>query len=121
MAAFEWLPTVDEKIAIVQGILEELTYQECGNLVKELHRYTAANGYTNNLLNIAFFSHLRSALYDDFIWALLKQHGVENILEQSLSQRYPRLKTEINFSTIMEKGKQLIGSSKYINHLEGGE
>ena len=89
--------------------------------MQELHKYTNEDGATNNILNIAFFSHLRATLYDDFIWAVLQQYGVESILAQSLAGRQPKLKAEINYSTVMEKGKQLVVLSKYTNHLAGGE
>ena len=121
MVAFEWIPTVNERVKIVDKIFEELTYRECKKLILELSSCTTKEGNTNNILNIAFFSHLRSTLYDDFIWAVLQQYGIEKILAQSLARRQPKLSAEINFSTVMEKSKKLITLSKYTNHLVGGK
>jgi SpoVK/Ycf46/Vps4 family AAA+-type ATPase len=125
MVSFEWIPTIDEKIDIVKTIfeeLEELSDSDCKTLVKSLQSYTSNNGHSDPL-NIAFFSHLRSALYDDLIWDIIQKHEIQNILPKSdHDHSIPNLKelnSKLTLSIILEKGKQLISSSKFTNHLLG--
>ncbi len=119
MVSFEWTLKIDEKIAIVENIFTEFSHNECEVLVNTLESYTTKNGH-NNELNIAFFSHLRSALYDEYIWEIIKQHGVEYILERSRKNGSPqKFNIDFTFSSVLEKGIQLVTSSKYINHLVG--
>lgn len=113
MVAFEWLPVADEKATIVGTIFSELTPDEVKSLIGELQEYAVQNNWTGDL-NVAFFSHLRSALYDDQVWRILKSYGAENILEQ---RKCPKLNIEITLSNVLEKGKRLIHSSEYTNHL----
>lgn len=119
MVSFEWSPNIDEKIAIVEKIFSELSSKECESLVTTLQSHTRNNGH-GDLLNIAFFSHLRSALYDDLIWKIIKQHGVENILEKSKNGgSAPKLNVDLTLPIVLDKGKQLVSSSKFTNHLVG--
>lgn len=119
MVSFEWTLKTDEKIAIIEKIFTELTHNECETLVNTLQSYSSKNGHSNEL-NIAFFSHLRSALYDEFIWKIIKQHGIENVLEKSKNgDSAPKLNIDFTLPIILEKGKQLVTSSKYTNHLVG--
>jgi len=119
MVSFEWTLKTDEKIAIVEKIFTELTHNECETLVNTLQSYTPQNGHSNEL-SIAFFSHLRSALYDEFIWKIIKQHGIENVLEKSKNGgSAPKLNIDFTLPIVLDKGKQLVTSSKYTNHLVG--
>jgi len=119
MVSFEWTPKMDEKVAIVEKIFAELTRNECEILVNTLQSHTTNNSH-NNELNIAFFSHLRSALYDEFIWKVIKQQGVENVLEKSkYGGSAPKLNIDLTLPIALEKGKQLVTSSKFTNHLVG--
>jgi len=120
MVSFEWSPKDDEKIAIVEQVFAELTRSECETLVSTLQSHSTTNGHSNDL-NIAFFAHLRSALYDDLIWRVVKQYGVENILEKSKNGgSAPKFNVDLSLPTVLEKGKQLVSSSKFTNHLVGG-
>jgi SpoVK/Ycf46/Vps4 family AAA+-type ATPase len=119
MVSFEWSPKDDEKLAIVREIFAELSSGECENLINTLESHTSKNGHRNDL-NIAFFSHLRSALYDDLIWKIVKQDGIENILEKSKNGgSVPKLNINFTLPVVLEKGKHLVSSSKFTNHLVG--
>ena len=121
MVSFEWSPNVDEQIAIVGKIFSELSSKECEILVTTLQEHARNNGHSN-LLNIAFFSHLRSALYDDLTWKIIKQHGVENILEKSKNGgSAPKLNVDLTLPVVLDKGRQLVSSSKLTNHLVGNK
>jgi hypothetical protein len=119
MISFEWTLKDDEKIAIVGKIFEELTHHECQVLINDLQQHITINGHSNEL-SIAFFSHLRSVLYDEQIWKIIKQQGIKNILEKSKNGgSAPKLNIGIDLSVVLEKGKKLISSSKFVNHLVG--
>jgi SpoVK/Ycf46/Vps4 family AAA+-type ATPase len=121
MTSFVWSPNIEEKTDIVKSIFSELTKKECEYLVNTLESQIN-NRICENKLNIAFFSHLRSILYDDAIWNIIIRHRVEDLLEKSTNGNAVPIFNNINFSlpNILEKGTQLITSSKHINHLIGG-
>jgi len=116
MVSFEWLPTYSEKLSIIDRIFPELTYDECKSLVNALQPEVKHD----TELSIAFFAYLRSALYDDIVWNLIKQQGVYHLLEKSRNGGLaPRIKAKVTLSLVMEKGIQLVTSSRFTNHLVG--
>lgn len=115
MVSFEWIPTLEEKIRVVTRIFPELSEKESACLVNELHQLATNNGSSQGL-NIAFFSYLRSVLYDDYVWAIITRYGAESLLSQNLS-KHPAINIQVNYFSLLQKGKELIASSHYINHL----
>lgn len=119
MVSFEWLPNYDEKIAIIARIFPELQPDECKTLIDTLESY-AANGEHEKELNIAFYSHLRSSLYDDIVWRMIRKIGLEKVLSSLRKNKVPgNIRVSITLSLVLEKGQQLISSSKFTNHLVG--
>lgn len=119
MVSFQWTPLDEEKIEIVGRIFSELSSSECEYLVLTLQSYARKNGHKDDL-NIAFFSHLRAALYDDLIWKIVIQYDVESLLEKSKNGgSAPKLNIKITLPLVLEQGKQLVSSMKLTNHLLG--
>lgn len=113
MESFEWILNDEEKTAIVETLFVELSRQECHTLVTELQAYAVTQGHTHEL-NIAFFAHLRASLHDERVWEIIKHSKLTTVLT-----KVPTLQINATLPIVIQKGKQLIGSSKFVNHLVG--
>ena len=61
MTAFEWIPTLEERVKIISLIYPELSEEECNNLINELSQdILSEKSGRSEILSVAFFSHLRS-------------------------------------------------------------
>jgi len=116
MTAFEWNPTTQEKVKILQGIYPELNPYECEQLILELEKEAYSVSY---LSSIAFFSYLRSTLIDDALDRQIEKIGVHRVMDMILEGREPNIPIRINLDKLINAGKVLIHSGKLVNHLQG--
>jgi len=68
-------------------------------------------------LPIAFFSHLRGVLDDDYLWKFIKSVGHKEVLMNIHRGREPQTSLQISLDLLTEKGKALFASGQLINHL----
>lgn len=118
MTAFEWQPSADERIEIVASIFPELGKQDCEKLIAELNqasKYKPADG--NEVLPVAFYSHLRSNLLDEDLWKEVERTGLDRTVDTILRGNEPDLSLGINYERVFEKGLELTRSGIFINHL----
>lgn len=112
MTAFLWSPNLQEKTEMVRNVFPLLTSQDSERLIIELEEYA------EQVLAIAFFSHLRNSLYDDFLWYNIQQHGVNKLL-LSLRQGNSLPPPSYNLDILLIQGQALIESGQLLNHLRG--
>jgi len=108
MTSFDWKPTAEETQAIVETLLPMLRPAE----VKELVARFASS-------QIALFSQLKAMLFDDQLYAFIKQEGSGPVIQQLLSGRDLRPSWSITFKEVIAKAEELARQAKYQNHLEG--
>lgn len=111
MSLFEWIPTSEERVKMVQKLFPLLTPAQISELV--LHRFKDRP--------ISFFSHLKSSLFDDQLWSLVDKQKPENII------RYIRKNNGIeainyevlrDFNYILTIGEQLNKKTYLTNHIK---
>lgn len=106
MSSFEWVPLPEEKLGMVFNIYPELSKQECQTLVSAFRTQP-----------MAFFSHLRSAVFDDEIWAAVQHRGLAEVVATIHRGGTFRLVTRLNLTTLLSTGRQLLESGSLVNHL----
>jgi SpoVK/Ycf46/Vps4 family AAA+-type ATPase len=116
MTSFEWAPTIQEKSLMVSNIFPEFSLQECQDLVQELESIASKLSPPINL-QVSFFSHLRSIIYDEVLWDTLKRHGINKVAEITSSPHPEMLSIQMTFEEIVQKAKLLLNSGQLINHL----
>ncbi len=83
MTAFEWVPTMEERAEIVEFIFPELTKDECTNLVEAVNQaHRAVEHDLSKQLSIAFYSHLRSTLLDEDVWAQIEDSNIDHMVDK---------------------------------------
>lgn len=119
MSAFEWIPTPEERCAIVCTIFPELTQAECRQLIQELQE-TLKGELPEYLevLPVAFYSHLRANLLDEDLWEEIEEHGLNRTVDTIILGKEPDLSMKINYERVFNKGLELARSGKIIGHLK---
>lgn len=119
MTAFEWVPTFEERAEIVEFIFPELTKEECNSLVETVNQaYRVAEHDLSKQLSIAFYSHLRSTLLDEDVWAQIEASNIDHMIDKLLGDEEPDFSLGINFDRVLAKGLELVNSGQLINHLK---
>jgi len=118
MTAFEWVPTPEERVEIVQGIFPELSHDEVRRLIAGLaDKLKAELSNPNKMLTIAFFSHLRSNLLDEDLWGEVESAGLNKAIDRILEGKEPDFSTGVNHERVLSKGLELARSGQLINHM----
>jgi hypothetical protein len=117
MTSFEWIPTIDERVEIVNATFPELSPEECRRLIQELsERAIEVRPDRNGELPVAFYTHLRSTLMDEDLWQLVEGTGLQRTIDQLVKGDEPDLSSRITYERVLKKGLQLAGTSIFINH-----
>jgi len=109
MTSFEWKPTSDERSEIVARIFPELTRDAVGQLLGQVDR--------KGQLPIAFYSHLRSTLLDDFIWQEIGKVGMRDAVGYAVRGFRIKMEPLVRVDDIISTAKSLIRSGNLANHL----
>jgi hypothetical protein len=118
MTAFEWIPTMEERVEILTNIYPELSDEECTHLILDLNQAVEAYLPTSmKVLPVAFFAHLRSSLLDEDLWEVIQMDGLENTIINILKGDEPDLTYGITYDRIFNKGVELAKSGRLVNHL----
>ena len=117
MTAFSWIPTLEEKNEIVAGIFPELNKNICQKLVGNLHHYLMQKHYSEEILSIAFFRHLRSMLLDDIIWNAVSATGLRQSIDYIVSGQEPDFNFFVSYDALYKMGCELIELGQLVNHL----
>ena len=119
MSAFEWIPSLDERVELVGAIFPELTAEEIRRLIKDLtaqlHQELLPE---QRAIPIAFYAHLRSNLLDEDLWELVEQQGLNKTFDQILNGYEPDLAPGIVYERVLQKGVELARSGQLINHIK---
>jgi hypothetical protein len=107
MHLFSWTPTVQEKLAIVGQMYPEISRSDCAALL---------NAFPDQ--PVAFFSQLRSQLYDDILWSYIQQWGGADAFEKLSIGQVPRITPEFDVDRLRHAGASLLQSRELANYLE---
>jgi hypothetical protein len=118
MTVFEWKPNEDERVKMVSQLFFEIPEQQCAIIVREIDKAAAQMAMAD--VQIAFYAHLRTILYDEWLWNALSKHGITRGLENIVDGRQPKVDFHPNLSQILQKGLELLSTSQFINHLRRG-
>jgi hypothetical protein len=119
MAAFEWIPNLEERAEIIKGIFPELSKDECRRLVEELNQQVEKEKIDpRQALTIAFYSHLRSTLMDEDLWGEVERGSLERMIDMLLKGDEPDLTLGIHYERVLAKGLELARSEQLVNHLK---
>lgn len=108
MTSFEWNPKFEEKVEIVSRIFPELNMSEINALVDKFVEQP-----------IAFFSHLRSTLLDEFLWKGIQEIGTTKVVEYISSGYEPEISVSVQYKYVEQSGENLLSSGQLMNHLKG--
>lgn len=109
MRAFNWEPTVEEKLDILKPIFPSLSENEIESLIKH---------FANE--PISFFTDLKSYLIREKIWNIYDSSDksfVLNKLAEGLCLKY-NTDMIVSISELMNIGDEIKTNSNYINHLK---
>lgn len=106
MTAFEWQPSMHEKVEIVKNIFPEILPDDIVMLVSEFKDQP-----------IAFYSHLKSTLMDDLLWNEAKKVGLATVTASILKGYKPKVTQEIKYDLAIQAGRNLVNSGQLVNHL----
>lgn len=110
MTAFEWRPTIEEKVEVVLRIYPELEKKEVKTLVTNFREQP-----------VAFFSHLRTTLIDDVLWEEIQRLGIDFVVNSISNNRIPKFETtELSLKQLISHGEFILNSGMFINHLKRG-
>jgi hypothetical protein len=115
MTAFEWIPNREERSEIVATIFPELAKVEVRRLVEELQTRLSTD-IPNVRLPVAFFSHLRSCLLDEFLWKDVGHNGLGRTVDTILVGNEPDFSSEVTYEYLLEKGLELGRSNQLFNN-----
>jgi hypothetical protein len=122
MTAFEWMPTLEERVELVNAIFPELTPEEVLKLIHELNQRVTVRSYGHaTVLPVAFYAHLRSNLLDEDLWGLVSRSGLNKTIDTLLRGYEPDLALGIHYERVLAKGLELAASGQLINHFKNGE
>lgn len=118
MAAFEWIPTLDERVELVGAIFPELAPDEIRRLILELAEKLHQQAIpTAGDIPIAFYAHLRSNLLDEDLWELVETQGLNKTFDEILRGHEPNLAPGIVYDRVLQNGLELAKSGQLINHI----
>jgi len=120
MTAFEWIPSLDERVEVVANMFPELSKDEIRRLVVALNEKLGVDpSDTRNSLPVAFYSHLRSTLLDEDLWDHVELYGVYRAVDELLKGNEPDFSASVHYQRVLEKGIELAFSNQlFNNHLE---
>ena len=107
MWSFEWKPTIEEKIKIVEGIFPNLKKSKVRNLV--LH-------YKEQ--RVAFFSYLRNAVLDDSLWKQIEKINTKKVISKIQKKGIKGLNLSYNLEKLQKVAERAEKEGVLINHLD---
>jgi len=118
MTSFEWVPTGEERVRILQPMLE-LSEDETLNLMRELQEYANATTAAG-VLSTAFFAHLKSIMVDERLVRIVNEIGAQEVIRRLRAGETPNMSTVAPYEHLLLAGKALIDSGNFVNHLQQG-
>jgi SpoVK/Ycf46/Vps4 family AAA+-type ATPase len=119
MTAFEWIPNIDERVEIVSSIFKELTKDEIRQLILDLNEQLAGElPDPARYLSIAYYSHLRSTLLDEDLWAEVQKDSLEHTIDNIIIGKEPDFTIGVHYERVLRKGLELARSGQLISHLK---
>jgi hypothetical protein len=119
MASFQWTPSSEERASILEPLLG-LTAAEIMSLTRELQlEANNLHGAQNTPLPIAFFAHLMSTMVDDQLVRLAEEFGSREMIRRLRARQVPLLSTDVSYDELLLRGRSLVASGVFVNHLKG--
>ncbi|GAB4506075.1 MAG: hypothetical protein Kow00123_02130 [Anaerolineales bacterium] len=124
MEKFEWIPTLDEKVAIIRKIFPEqsLSDSDIRRLVYEFSTSESrrASCQGRSILSISSFATIRYRLYKNEIIQMIRDVGLPHVLDYVLKGKHlKRLRhPQITFESIRDMANELIQDGLLPNHLK---
>lgn len=116
MTSFEWMPTNEERIEILEGIFPEFQNSELETFFNELNNKVSKE--VRSYLSTAFYSQLRSTLYDEMLWNFAKD-DTSKILANLINGKeikFPVL--NLSVEELVNKAFDLANTGSFSNHLK---
>lgn len=108
MTSFRWIPTPDEKSAVIGRLFPELSEGDCRRLVKEFADES-----------VAFFSTLRSTLVDDALYEEILKKGPGYVIRSLRGGADISVSSHIRYDSILQHGRALQQAKQHEDHLGG--
>ena len=115
MTSFEWAPTFDERVEILHSIFPEFSKHNLEFFLKNLLRRT--NKKVHSYLSIAFYTQLRSTLYDEMLWDFVKDDAPQILTNLIKGKEIDFPGIEITLDQLIEKATTLAEKGFFSNHL----
>ncbi|MEV0975935.1 AAA family ATPase [Streptomyces sp. NPDC049915] len=108
MHSFVWTPTAEERNRILESIFPDLAGAEIARL---------SENFTEQ--PIAFFSHLRSQIYDDLFWNYIEEVGVHESFSRISAGQSPPGNAVLSFDALNSLGVEMLEKGRLVDHLVG--
>jgi SpoVK/Ycf46/Vps4 family AAA+-type ATPase len=108
MHSFTWTPTQTERRDIVAAIFHELVPEDCDKLIRQFPDQP-----------VAFFSHLKSQIFDEAFWRHMDRVGVHEAFCQIAAGENPEVSSPISVALLSAMGREMEEQGRLVNHLVG--
>ena len=113
---FEWVPSDDEKQAVIQNIFPSLSEKDCIHLLSELRKRLALE-HSDLSLPLSFFSSVKNNLLNSYIEEYIDSKGFGAAFDLAIEGSHIDLKIKTDYDVVLETAIQLIESGKAMNYL----
>lgn len=123
MEKFEWIPTAEEKVAIIRKIFPEqsLSDDDIQRLVSEFSTSESKRALYQDriVLSISSFATIRYRLYKNEIIQMIRDVGLSDVLDYVLKGKHlTRLRhPQVTFESVRRMANELIKDGLLANHL----
>jgi len=118
MNCFEWKPTPKEKINIISTIFSQFQTGQISKMINDLNNFARIKNYSHSALPVAFYSNLRSVVFDGKLWKIIKKYGAQQVLTDHLNGKSISVNSNFGHEEVIHAGKEMIKNSIFISHLK---
>lgn len=120
MTAFEWKPDMEETVEIVSSIFPQLGRDQCRSLVSDMASKAEMISGKQNPPPIAFYAHLKAALFDRTLWREMQKHGLRQTVWDICQGLEPVMNLSITLGQVACLGEHVLKSGQLVDHINRG-